>query len=139
LNFHKSILEEDVNITNNSEYYAEYFKTNVVINQTTWERYQLTRISGIKKFNKKFWDDIKATGKYNLSINLPVALAENVNSIMMLVGKNDNIVGFEDQLNILNKQNKVEVAVIEDAGHNICMDQPDYFNFYFNKFLQSIG
>ncbi|APX71073.1 alpha/beta hydrolase [Companilactobacillus allii] len=135
---HKNIFLEDVKIGKNADKYQDFVKGNVVINQDAWETYQATVIPGLAKYNRPFWDKIKSEKKYQFSFEdeLPLTLSGLQSKTTILLGKNDYIVGYQEQLRLLNSHNNIQELILNDAGHNLLTDISEDLNFYFNKFLK---
>ena len=46
----------------------------------------------------------------------------------MLIGKQDNCVGYKDSWDILENFPRATFAILDRAGHNLHIEQPEVFN-----------
>ncbi|MFC6322925.1 alpha/beta fold hydrolase [Companilactobacillus baiquanensis] len=135
---HKNIIQEELNTDDPN--YQKFLKMDVLINQKSWQNYQRAILPGLKKYNIEFWNQIKASHNYSFSFEkeLVADLAHNKTDVMILLGKNDQIVGYRDQLTLLDPDNEIQISVLNDSGHNLFTDKNQYFEESFKKFSKSI-
>jgi len=135
---HKNINDGEVIVERNADKYQDFLGSNVLINQNAWDVYQATVLPGIEKYNREFWNNIKVEKKYQLSFEneLPFTLSNLQSKVTILLGKNDPVVGFQDQLSLLSSGNDIQEVILNNAGHNLFTDISIDLNFYFNKFLK---
>lgn len=135
---HKNIFLEEVKRSQNADKYQDFVKGNVLISQDAWDTYQATVIPGLKKYNRMFWNKIKTEKKYAFSFekDLPLTLSDLQAKTTILLGKNDYIVGYQDQLGLLSYHNNIQELILNDAGHNLLTDISEDLGFYVNKFLK---
>ncbi|MGO0154430.1 alpha/beta fold hydrolase [Leuconostoc mesenteroides] len=60
-------------------------------------------------------------------------------AVCILVGRHDQVVGYEQQLKLIELSESTEGALVNKAGHNLMIDQPDLVFFYFEKMLASLA
>lgn len=135
---HKNIFQGKVSVESYESYYEDFLSMNVLINNDTWEKYQKAIIPGLTKFNSDFWSDLQSNHYENYSFSFEDELVSSSTPYkgMMLLGKNDQIVGYQDQLSLLNDSNDLEVTILNDAGHNLFIDISEDIHFYLNRFVQ---
>lgn len=135
---HKNIIQEKLETTDSN--YQKFLGMNVLINLKAWDNYQKAIIPGANKFNLAFWNQIKASHNYSFSFEkeLVADLNSNNSDVTILLGKNDQIVGYRDQLELLNPANEIQITVLNDAGHNLFTDRPKDWQDQFKKFSKSI-
>ncbi|WEV53847.1 alpha/beta hydrolase [Leuconostocaceae bacterium ESL0723] len=56
--------------------------------------------------------------------------------ITLLLGKYDNVVGYQDQQEIAKLSAQTEFHFLQNAGHNLMIDETDRFLTLFSKFLR---
>ncbi len=136
---HKNILHTKFYVSLNEAYYDDFLSMNVVINDNTWNKYQEMIVPGLKQFNNIFWEKLQGNDydKYSFLFEEELIQDNNFKGIILL-GKNDHIVGYKDQLNLLNNKNNIEIAVLNHAGHNLFIDAPQDIEYYLNKFITQI-
>lgn len=135
---HKNIIQEKLNIEDS--YYQKFLDTNVLINQKAWDNYQRTILPGLKRYNIEFWNEIKTSHHYSFSFEdeLTADLADSKAKTTLLLGKNDQVVGYKDQLALIDPDNEIEISILNDAGHNLFTDRTKEWQDSFKKFSKSI-
>lgn len=135
---HKNIFQGNVSVELNESYYEDFLSMNVLINNEAWKNYQKAIIPGLTKFNNDFWDNLQSNHFENYSFSFEKELVSSSTKYkgMMLLGKNDQVVGYHDQLSLLDDSNDLEVAILNDAGHNLFIDISEDMDFYLKRFLQ---
>ncbi|MEG0283871.1 MAG: alpha/beta fold hydrolase [Erysipelotrichales bacterium] len=122
---------------NNKEYYKDYLNTQAVVNELTWQAYQEDVIPGIIETDSKFAKEYRQGRGYGLTYEMD--MKEDLNDIygIVLFGRNDHIVGVQDGIKKLSNYRNSTVIVLNDAGHNIQLDQnektSELFKMYINK------
>lgn len=137
---HRIIFQEELSVGSNESYFKDYLSMNVLINNHTWNEYQKTIVPGLAKFNSDFWDKLQSNNyeNYAFSFEDKLVSSDAKHKGIMILGKNDHIVGYHNQLNLPNDSNYLEVAILNDAGHNLFIDSLESIEFYLNSFLQFV-
>ncbi|MBC1522336.1 alpha/beta hydrolase [Listeria aquatica] len=132
---HKNIVEERINPNYNQEFFSDYLNMNVRISEHSWFDYQQSILPGLKKGINTFWKDIQDV---DYMFSFENILIDDISEVKgnILLGKFDQIVGFSDQEQLMNKEN-MEVYVLDEAGHNLPIDVKDELNKHFLRFIRS--
>lgn len=121
-------------VTSQSPEFTDYQHMNVVINPSTWRQYQELILLGLKTFNRDFWVAMKNRHAYRLSIES--RLSSLIKSpVTLVLGENDNEVGYQDQVVFAHKGAHMTTTVIPNAGHNLMIDAPEAVMTAFHQFL----
>lgn len=118
---------------------AENFNLRVVVQSTEiYERYDKEIVAGIKIANIEFLKSLRKNG-YGFSFDV-----DNVNNkfdkpVLMLLGKQDNSVGYKDQWDILDNFPRATFAVLDRSGHNLQIEQAEIFNSLVNEWLARVN
>lgn len=132
---HKLIIKEK--LTDNSDAFADYLAMNVVIDSRSCHQYQKLILPAAQNFNQPFWDTMKTKGTYRL--NKETSMASLVKQpVTMLLGQNDNEVGYMDQLAFAEGHANIHAQVLQNAGHNLMIDAPTTVATQFHTFLNSL-
>lgn len=134
---HINISEEKISTDKNKEYFYDFKKMNVVLNQKSWQDYQNLIIPGLKKANKNFLSQLQ-DDSYSLSFENDLHHLNSKTAVCILVGRHDQVVGYEQQLKLIKLSESAEGALVNKAGHNLMIDQPGLVSFYFEKMLESL-
>lgn len=132
-------IDEDFEVTDNKSYYDEYLDLTVRVNEATWALFQKLMVPGIKRANYKFLRHLmRAEGEFyqfrcedNISIHKDTDL-------YVVLGKNDTVVGYKDQLKFFTSQQVDDIYVLTNAGHNPMIDAYEEVERIANKFINSI-
>ncbi|MDN2452123.1 alpha/beta hydrolase [Lactobacillus sp. UCMA15818] len=143
-NSNKRIVETHINIqkTNfkiqSNRYTEDFLKMNVVINEISWYKYTDEVIPGLRNCNFNFIERLQADNFSHYQFKNELEL-RNWNSeipVFLLLGKHDQIVGFKEQAEMAMNFKNCNLLVLENAGHNLPIDQPKLFNscvtYFFN-------
>ncbi|QEA59780.1 alpha/beta hydrolase [Leuconostoc koreense] len=129
---HINISEEKIGTDKNSQYFDDFKKMNVVLNQRSWHDYQNLIIPGLQKANKNFLSQLQ-DNSYSLSFENELHHLSSKTAVCILVGRHDQVVGYEQQLKLIELSESTEGALVNKAGHNLMIDQPDLVLFTLKK------
>lgn len=109
---------------------------NVILTQDVFNRYQQEIMTGINISNKKFLSKIESKyafsndiDKHDKIINIPTVI---------ITGKQDSIVGYQDAYSIVKNYKRATYFVLDGAGHNLQIEQPEIFDVIMNNWLKKI-
>jgi len=100
-----------------------YSQFAVIQSEATWREYSRWVLPGLKAANlramaklaKRYYlDPLPADRQTQLRV--PVAI---------VCGRQDNVTGYHDQRVLLNRYPEAQLSVVESAGHNLHIDQPE--------------
>jgi pimeloyl-ACP methyl ester carboxylesterase len=118
------VLEKDEAFLNSlSADDRQYFEgINVVQNQRVWDRFRDEILPGLKLADYAFLET-------HLSQHVPYALDVDriekpyLQPTLMLMGRQDSVVGYRDQWQMLENYPRASFAVLDKAGHNLQIEQ----------------
>ncbi|MFC6253361.1 alpha/beta fold hydrolase [Secundilactobacillus hailunensis] len=118
-----------------------YYFMNVIISLKTWAAYQHQVVPGQQQFNSQFWDSIRQNGHYAISNEAQLfdQLAERMIPIYVLLGRHDNIVGYEDHLAKLKRLPNSHVVIDDNAGHSLLIDDPKLVDQQWQQFMRAVA
>lgn len=131
---HINIVQERVTPAANQEYWDDFLDMNVVINQASWQAYQRLIIPGLQNADLSFIAQLEATN-YQLSCDSKLREIQLSFPLEMLVGKNDHVVGYQEQSELVSHTPLARVLLLNQAGHNLMIDQPAAVRVQFKQFL----
>ncbi|KWW21909.1 MULTISPECIES: alpha/beta hydrolase [Peribacillus] len=113
----------------------EDFKNhNIVLNEYTWLRYNEEILSGCKMGDEKFLNKVK--NEYGFSFKIDQS--DFSKPSVFLLGRQDSSVGYKDALDLADKYPKGTFAVLDSAGHNLQIEQPQLFPTLINEWLDRV-
>lgn len=125
--------EQFISCLTNEE--LEGFKSNqVILDEYNWLRYNKEVLTGCKIADEKLLNKVMA----NYEFSFKVDQFEFEKPSVFLLGRQDSVVGFKDALDVLNKYPRGTFAVLDTAGHNLQIEQPQIFNSLLNEWLDRI-
>ena len=98
-----------------------FSKYSVIENKKVFQRYKEEILSGIKKCDYNFIDSLWK--KYSFSFDVDIT------------GRQDICVGYRDLWKLLEDYLRATFGVIDMAGHNLQIEQPELFNSLIENFL----
>ena len=112
----------------------EFVFMAVIQGQAEWERFRNEILIPSKKTNYEFLDEIRQNG-YGFSFNIS---SEFEYPTLIITGRQDNVVGYHDAWSLIEHYPRATFAVLDMAGHNLQIEQPDIFNTLFHNWLERI-
>ncbi|WP_117170315.1 alpha/beta fold hydrolase [Paraliobacillus sediminis] len=129
LNIEKSFIEKL-----SKEELKGFSSNNVVLDAYTWLRYNQEILSGCEIADEKFLDKVQS--KYGFTFEIDQSDFDKPS--VFFLGRQDATVGFKDALDLINKHPRGTFAILDKAGHNLQMEQPQIFNSLINEWLDRI-
>lgn len=109
----------------------------VVQSKSIYDKYNVNILSGIRKANKDFCNKLGSDG-YEFSFDADKQFIEYVKPTLMLLGKQDSVVGYADAWEILEKYPRATFAVLDMAGHNLQIEQEALFTSLVLEWLRRV-
>lgn len=129
--------DDELLIKLSSEEAEDFSASFVCQNQKIYERYKNEVISGIKLANDEFLQNIMQNA-YEFSFNVD-DLKEKFNKpAIILLGKQDDCVGYKDAWSILENFPRASFAILDKAGHNLQIEQEDVFNSLISEWIKRV-
>ncbi|MCX7709923.1 MAG: alpha/beta hydrolase [Clostridia bacterium] len=106
----------------------------VVQSKRIWERYRDEILAGIKLGESEFLHSFSEKG-YWFSFDVDALNEKFYKPTLMLLGRQDSIVGYKDAWRILDNYPRATFAVLDRAGHNLQIEQEELFNSLVREWL----
>lgn len=119
-----------------SEEFTDFKINNFIISKENWMTYSKQILPAIYVANKKFCTYYESEHYISPNEN-KFFVNKNSCATTVIVGKNDNIVGFEDSLLFFQNFTNLYFLLINDCGHNIQIDQKNVLLNCFQNFIHS--
>ncbi len=111
-----------------------FSKNNVILDEYTWLRYDREIVSGSKLGDEKFL--MAYIDQYGFSFEIDQT--NFIKPSVFLLGRQDSSVGYQDALELIKKYPRASFAILDKAGHNLQIEQPEIFNVLMNEWLDRI-
>lgn len=131
-------LVEDVELLSSLEpsEREEFESFAVVQSQRIWERTRDEVIAGVSIADEDFLTKLQTEG-YPLSFDVDAAPPFE-KPTLILVGRQDGMVGYRDAWGIFENYPRGTFAVLDRAGHNLQIEQETLFNALINEWLDRV-
>lgn len=129
LNIEKSFIEKL-----SKEELKDFSSNNVVLDAYTWLRYNQEILSGCEIADEKFLDKVQS--KYGFTFEIDQSDFDKPS--IFFLGRQDSTVGYKDALDLINNYPRGTFAILDKAGHNLQIEQPEIFNSLINEWLDRI-
>lgn len=106
------------------EEFADFLSMTELINETTWRRYREEILPGLQSADKTFIESYQGEG-YSFSFESEFGEMTFDAPVFILASKQDYCVGFEDAYKIGKKLPNASYFVVNRAGHNLLIEQPE--------------
>jgi pimeloyl-ACP methyl ester carboxylesterase len=95
------------------------------VNQSfeAWRRYQRFILPGTRLCDREA--TLRLDASYRLDADPEESIGVFAGPVAIICGRQDQIVGYEDQRDLLPHYPNAVYTVVDDAGHNVHIDQPD--------------
>lgn len=105
--------------------------------RTSWTAYVEHVVPGYQAHDREAAAELLEN--YNLEPFPESALTEPLDGTNLLIaGKQDSVVGWRDQLELLDFYNHLSYAALDGAGHNVHLDQPAVVGSLFEDWLSKL-
>lgn len=116
--------------------FIDFKLNNFILSEKNWLNYSEQILPAIHAANKKFCEYYEAE-QYVFPNEDELFFNINPRKTMVVIGKNDYIVGFEDSLSFFQNFTNLEFLLLNNCGHNIQIDKKKCLLYYFKDFLSS--
>jgi pimeloyl-ACP methyl ester carboxylesterase len=116
---------------------AEDFGSMAVVqDEYNWERFREEILSGVRIADQAFLERLRQRYSYSFDVDeLPEPF---VKPVLLLMGRQDQVVGYRDAWRILESYPRGTFAVLDRAGHNAQIEQSQVFNALVGEWLDRV-
>ncbi len=116
----------------------EFAGNNVVQTQEVWDRFRDEILPGIRLADQPFLDWFRNNG-YAFTFDVDRLDKPFPNPALFLLGRQDASVGYRDALRIMENYPRAAYAILDRAGHNLQIEQPELFCALTLEWLERTG
>jgi len=120
-----------------NEDFDDFLNVAVFATKEVWNRYESEILPAYKIVDKDFTKNYRENG-YALSCEAEFESLQFSKPITVMVGKQDESVGYEDAWNKLKHLPKLTYFCLNGAGHLMQLENPDAFNFQLKDWLAKV-
>lgn len=133
------VVIEDTSYTANleKEYLLLLREGNAVITERVVKRQEEEIDKAVARGNEKFLEIYQQTG-YQATFDVDKNSENNDIPVFILVGKQDSVVGFQDQFNLSMRYKRASYVAVDGAGHGLQYEQEESFNRIFRMWISEI-
>ncbi|MFZ5968069.1 MAG: alpha/beta fold hydrolase [Bacillota bacterium] len=134
----KVLLENDRLLSQLAPYEVEqYASIAVVQSEETWQRFRDEILPGLELADKSFLANFRETG-YAFSFDVDETGSTFDKPALILAGRQDDSVGYKDAWDLLDRYPRAAFAVLDRAGHNLQIEQPEVFSCLVREWLYRV-
>lgn len=132
------VIERDEDLLENMNHRDRHWfePMHVIQTKRVWERFRDEVLVGVYDADLP-WLERLANNAYELSFDID-DMPPFTKPTLILAGKQDSIVGYEDVNHILPVYPNAEFVIIDKAGHDLQIEQPEQFNKHVNAWLDRL-
>lgn len=133
----KSLLIEQSFEVDASEQKAYKAFLNMAVNasKNAWKAYKKDIYVGVEKADKAYLKALSNNG-YTLSTEAELRTTTFTTPSVVLLGKQDHVVGYKDAMCLEPNFPRGTFAILDRAGHNLQIEQPELFAIFVKNFLE---
>lgn len=111
---------------------------NVILKEKIWEKYRDDILPGLKAADYPFLDNLYQKG-YAFSFDVDKLVGKFTKPTLMLLGRQDAVVGYKDAWDNLDNYPRATFAVLDKAGHNLQIEQEQLFQALVKEWLERVS
>jgi len=115
----------------------EFASVAVIQSRENWERFRNEVLAGLRIADITYLERLGKNG-YGLSFDPDSGTEPYDKPVLMLVGRQDTSVGYEDAWNIIENYPRATFAALDSAGHNLQIEQSQIFNLLISEWLDRV-
>lgn len=109
----------------------------VVQGDKEWEKFRKEILIPSGNANSEFMERIRQNG-YGFTFNIDEGLLLFECPTLIITGRQDSITGYQDAWKLIDQYPRATFAVLDMAGHNLQIEQPDMFEALVSNWLDRI-
>lgn len=132
----RTVLQKDPDLLaslDNPKDATDYEDMAVVQSPENWARFQKSVVPGLRAYDQAAIDRI--SGRYSLHVEPEDHSPKFMGPTVIITGRQDHVVGFQDQMALSDHYVRSTVAVLDRAGHNAHLDQPELTDGLLDEWL----
>jgi len=106
---------------------------NVKLTKNVWNRFETDIVYGLNKRNVEFLEH-KLEGAFSFDVDSLKSTYKKPS--LIIAGRQDTEVGYIDQFNLLSLYTEASYIVLNRAGHNMQIEQPEIFTHLVSDWLK---
>ena len=116
----------------------EFFEIfSAIQSQRIWERTRNEVIERFALLDEPFFSRLQSEG-YAFSFDVDESISQFLKPTLIVVGRQDFIVGYWDAWNLIEQYPRATYAVLDRAGHNLPIEQEELFNLLVGEWLDRV-
>ncbi len=129
------VLERDEELLSSltQEEYDNFTLMNVLLTQDVWERYKEYLLPALQRADWDFLNNV-LVGSFSFDVDILDGPCEI--PTLIIAGKQDSIVGYKDQFDLMEKYVNSTYCAVDRAGHNLQIEQPEIFEDIVESWLK---
>lgn len=133
------VLKEDTELLSSliPEEAEDFRSISVIQSKHIYDRYKNEIVSGINIADNSFLMRYRENG-YEFSFDVDKLDEEYDKPVLMLLGRQDSVVGYKDAWRIIDNFPRATFSVLDKAGHNIQIEQEGLFNSLIHEWLNRV-
>lgn len=116
----------------------EFCEYAIVANEVTYKRYCEEILEGIRCANDTFIDKLDSSYSFTFDVDQIIKNKKFDKSVLFICGRQDNCVGYEDAWKLIPDYPRAAFSLVDAAGHNLQIEQPELFNELVSNWLVRI-
>ncbi|MEE2527557.1 alpha/beta hydrolase [Pseudarthrobacter sp. J75] len=133
----RTVLYRDPAVTGalDAEDARDYAEMAVTESQENWELFRDHALPGLRAFDRRAIGRI--AGRY--SLDRQPETGEFHGPTLIITGRQDHVVGYRDAFRLLEHYPRATMSVLDGAGHNAHLDQPDLVHTLLDEWLSRVA
>jgi pimeloyl-ACP methyl ester carboxylesterase len=115
----------------------EFESMAVVQNRANWERFRDEILVGLRVADTAYLEQLRSKG-YGFSFSADSLPEPYDKPVLIVTGRQDTSVGYRDAWRIVENYPRATFAVLDNAGHNLQIEQAQLFNALVSEWLDRV-
>lgn len=117
---------------------AAFCEYAVIADERTYRRHRQEIVVGLKRANYEFIDELRKNYHFEEDFNGSIRNKTFHNPTLFVCGRQDNCVGYRDLWTLLEDYPRATFGVLDVAGHNMQIEQPELFESLTKNWLDRV-
>lgn len=135
--YHEKTIDENFLKTLKQEEKEAYLPMAVQVNQETFDRWLSDIKVGLDSFDKRRLKEFIHNYSFTYDVDDIIKKLNYQGPVSFLMGRYDNVVGYQDAFTILDHYKRASFQVVDQAGHYLQFEQVSIFNQSVENWLSS--
>ncbi len=116
----------------------DFLSIAVAATESAYRRFEREIAEGMKVSDREFIKELRKNYEFSFDVDKVIRQKKFNKPSLFLAGRQDTITGYEDVLEIMQDYGRASYAILDMAGHNLQIEQPELFEALVAEWLKRV-